>query len=121
MKIRYQLFDVESGRFSGMTVNCGPDELTALTPPGTVALEAVDDPYSKLLVDGVLQPFERPAEETKFERTMNARRQIAELEARQARAIREQALNRGGTPAELRKRLEDIDDQIIALRQVINN
>lgn len=46
----------------------------------------------------------------------SAHRQIADLEARQARAIREHAIGRGGTPAQLKKRLEDIDDQITALR-----
>lgn len=46
-----------------------------------------------------------------------ARSQIETLERQQARAIREQALGRGGTPAQLRKRLEDIDDAIIELRK----
>jgi len=42
--------------------------------------------------------------------------EIDALEKSQARAIREQTIGRGGTPAELKKRLEDIDDKIAALR-----
>ena len=42
--------------------------------------------------------------------------EIDALEKSQARAIREQITGRGGTPAELKKRLEDIDDKIAALR-----
>jgi hypothetical protein len=42
--------------------------------------------------------------------------EIDALERKQARALREHAIGRGGTPAQLKKRLEDIDDQIAALR-----
>lgn len=50
-----------------------------------------------------------------------ARLRIIALESQQARAIREEHLGRGGTPAELKKRLEAIDDQIIALRAIVNS
>jgi hypothetical protein len=49
----------------------------------------------------------------------SARASIDALERQQARAIREHAIGRGGTPAELKKRLEDIDDQITALRATL--
>jgi hypothetical protein len=54
------------------------------------------------------------------ERRREARSRIEALEKQQARALREHAIGRGGTPAELRKRLEDIDDQITALRAQLN-
>jgi hypothetical protein len=116
MKKTYQLFSVETGRFTGMSISCGENDAERATPPGTVALEPVVDPFDQILVDGVLQPFTRPDSELRSERAANARRDIADLEARQARAMREHAIGRGGTPAQLKKRLEDIDDQIIALR-----
>jgi hypothetical protein len=54
----------------------------------------------------------------------NALGKIRDLESVQARAMREHAIGRGKkpdgsamTPAELRKRLEDIDDQITELRK----
>jgi hypothetical protein len=46
--------------------------------------------------------------------------EIDALERRQARAIREHAIGRGGTPAELKQRLEDIDDAITTLRATLN-
>lgn len=55
------------------------------------------------------------------QRRRDARSSIEALERQQARAIREHAIGRGGTPAQLKKRLEDIDDQITALREALNN
>jgi hypothetical protein len=120
MKKTCQLFSVTTGRFTGMSVTCEEAEADRVTPPDTVALDPVEDPFSWILVDGTLQPFERPAAELRPERMANARRDIVELESRQARAIREQAIGRGGTQAELRQRLEAIDDQIITLRAILN-
>jgi hypothetical protein len=54
------------------------------------------------------------------EAAASVKRQIVDLEQKQARALREHTIGRGGTPAELRKRLEDIDDQITALRAQLN-
>jgi hypothetical protein len=54
------------------------------------------------------------------EKRRTARSRIEALEKQQSRAIREQAIGRGGTPAQLKKRLEDIDDQIAALRAQLN-
>ena len=51
------------------------------------------------------------------QRAEDAKVQIDALERQQLRALREQTLGRGGTPAQLRKRLEDIDDAIVELRK----
>jgi hypothetical protein len=51
------------------------------------------------------------------QRAEDAKVQIDALERQQLRALREHAIGRGGTPAQLRKRLEDIDDQITTLRE----
>ena len=45
--------------------------------------------------------------------------EIDALEKSQARAIREHTTGRGGTPLELRARLEDIDNKIAALRATL--
>lgn len=45
-----------------------------------------------------------------------AKTMIENLEKQQARAIRENAIGRGGTQQELKARLEIIDDQITVLR-----
>jgi len=45
--------------------------------------------------------------------------EIDALEKRQARALREYTIGRGGTPAELKARLEAIDDQIAELRSTL--
>lgn len=46
--------------------------------------------------------------------------QIEALEKQQARALREYITGRGGAAADLKKRLEDIDDQIAALRSTLS-
>jgi hypothetical protein len=48
-----------------------------------------------------------------------AKSMIHNLEVQQARAIREERIGRGGSSAELKARLEAIDDQIVALRTKI--
>ena len=46
--------------------------------------------------------------------------QIEALEKQQARALREYTIGRGGAAADLKKRLEDIDDRIAALRSTLS-
>jgi hypothetical protein len=74
-------------------------------------------PSPNLEWDPALQRFKQTAASRQRE---DALAQIAALEAQQARAIREHAIGRGGTPAELKQRLEDIDDAITTLRATLN-
>lgn len=46
-----------------------------------------------------------------------AQARVEVLEKQQARALREEAIGRGGTAIELKRRLEAIDDEIAALRE----
>lgn len=121
----YRLSD---GRLAGRFT--GPEEqIDANVPAGAGWVEGDFDAATHRVNVATGSVVERPAAEIAAEqaahdrllRVSAARAEIADLEARQQRAIREHAIGRGGTPSELRKRLEDIDDQIIALRQVINN
>jgi hypothetical protein len=87
--------------------------------PQTLAVEAVQPP-----APDSEHEWDAESEEWVLPRDAALRRsakaaalaQIESLEKQQSRALREQAIGRGGTPAQLKKRLEDIDDQIAALR-----
>jgi hypothetical protein len=87
----------------------GPEDQLACNTPAGAAAEVIDSVGSTASEPDAAQLLAR-----------SARAQIEALEKQQSRALREHAIGRGGTPAELRKRLEDIDDQIIALRAVLS-
>jgi hypothetical protein len=89
--------------------------LAARVDPDTLAVQTIQPtpPSADFELDALTGTF-RPTEAARVR--ADAVGKIRDLEARQARAIREHAIGRGGTPAQLKKRLEDIDDEIIALR-----
>lgn len=137
--MKLQIFD-QDGLWTGRTLDVPESEVEANTPSGYSAIASVDAPHAKRLVDGVLVDYQppQPSADHEWDDTEKqwhlsaaaaaraaaktaAQQRINELERQQARAVREQLLNRGGTPAELRKRLEDIDDEITTLRSVLNS
>lgn len=66
------------------------------------------------------QPLDHAPPPSQVEKDSDkAKSMIQNLEAQQARAIREERIGRGGTPTELKARLEAIDDMIIELRTKI--
>lgn len=89
-----------------INLETGEPELFTPASPGS-EVEWNDDAKTFLLTPAAVQRNETKAA-------------IRELESSQARAIREHAIGRAGTPAELRKRLEDIDDQITELRKALS-
>lgn len=95
------------GHFTSMCHRVEAGEVVRFDPPARVGMEwdTSQDAY-------VVTAAERARQ--------IALLSIVQLEARQARAIREQLIGRGGTPAELKQRLEAIDDQITALRATLN-
>lgn len=102
--------------------------LAANIPPGMAAVEGCCSPESDCvnLESGELERLpqqqidDRVAEANARRTRMAIYAQMRALEEKQARAIREHAIGRGGTPAELKQRLEAIDDQITALRATLN-
>jgi hypothetical protein len=127
--VRVAYFNPADGRI--VCRYSGPRHGVLLNQPhGCLAAEATPDiDPSVHRVNPATRAIERKPQQdidaeqaraAKAEAVAAARRQIYELEQKQNRAIREHAIGRGGTPAELRKRLEDIDDQITALRAQLN-
>jgi hypothetical protein len=136
MRARVTFFDLATGLSNGAGYEGPEADLEANTPAGCVAMPAVDRPHLWRLQDGALVPHVpaapsadhewhddagewrlTPAAAVRAGKRRSALARIEDLERAQARAMREQALGRGGTPAQLRKRLEDIDDAIIELRK----
>jgi hypothetical protein len=138
MKAHY--FDAATGLWLGVSIDAPEDVVELNRPAGAmVVAEALQYPHAKRLVAGSLVDYQPPAPDADHEwlddvkrwrikpdalarknAREDAKTQIEALERQQARAIREHAINRGGTPAQLKKRLEDIDDQITALRAQLN-
>lgn len=139
---RRQLFDRATGLWTGVELDL-PEHAMAPLDPAVVALPAVEFPWVMRLdaETGALVDYQppapspdhdwnaqerrwavRPAVLQKQSAQRAARDEIARLELSQLRLQREERIGRGGlNPSEIKKRLEDIDDQIIALRDVINN
>lgn len=133
-----QFFDAATGLWTGVQFRGADDDIAANAPAGSVPLDAVEFPHAMRLVDGALVEYQPPAPDADHEWNAQTRRwqlssdaagriqrkraaqdAIEVLERQQARAMREHAIGRGGTAAQLKKRLEDIDDQITALRSQI--
>lgn len=136
----FHLFYRDTGLYSGASITCMSDAAEAMAGPERVAIAGLVQPHGVRWVDGEIvehrgpQPspdhewngklarwWLKPDVEAKKAAKAAAQDQIDTLEKQQARAIREERLGRGGTPAQLSKRLEDIDDQIITLRAIINS
>lgn len=119
------------GLWTGRSYACPPDVLAENLRPGETAVDAVEYPHAKRLVDGVLVDYRPPAPDDDHEwheaarawrlkgsvaaareATATALARVRELEGRQARAVREAALNLPAAVA----RLQAIDDEIAALR-----
>jgi hypothetical protein len=126
--VRVAYFDPFSGRIVARYT--GPRLAAEVNRPvGCLAAESTEDiDATTHRVNVLTRTVERkPQHEVDAERAQrdaadteaSTKRLILDLERKQARAVREHTIGRGGTPAELRKRLEDIDDQIIALRATL--
>jgi len=131
---RYCIFDA-AGIWTGRVVVCSETDVALNLAPGELARDDVVAPERSCIVDGQVADYRPPAPDADHEwndaagqwrlkasiaaqraRRAEAQDGIEALERQQARAMREHAIGRGGTPAQLKKRLEDIDDQITALR-----
>jgi hypothetical protein len=136
MRARVTFFDITTGLSNGAGYEGPEADLEANTPPGHAALPAVERPHLWRLQDGALVPHVPPSPGADHEwdeaagewrltaaaavragKRRSALARIEDLERAQARAMREHAIGRGGSPGQLKKRLEDIDDAITELRK----
>lgn len=131
-----QFYSAATGLYLGIEFTGSEGDIAANAPAESVAVDAVQFPHTKRLVDGVLIDYQPPAPSPDYEwndtdkrwrlsaaaeqrngRRSRAQAEIDALEARQPRALREAALNLPGA----RERLQAIEDQIIALRAIVNS
>lgn len=133
--ITVTIYEQASGRMLGV-LTCSEDQLAANVPAGCGYVAGAHDPANRRVnvATKQVEPYQPPAPDAdhawnaEAERwelpaavqsarvdRMLALREIELLEAQQARSLREVVLNRGNA-ATARKTLEDIDDQITALR-----
>jgi hypothetical protein len=135
----WSFYDPNTGRLTGRTFTGLEDHLAVNTPAGYVAVKGVHDALSKRidLETGAVIDYQPPQPDADHEWDVGTRRwrrradvverewrreragaQIADLERRQLRPMRELQLNPDNVEA--RTRLEQIEAQIVALRSVIN-
>lgn len=116
--MNWSFYDPKTGRFDARTFT-GSAKLARLNARGKVPIEGRYDHRSQRVdVDsGAVVSYERPAAEVDAEqqaaRDRSARRRIRELEAQQARRVRELL-------ADSDPRLKAIDDEIVELRGVLS-
>jgi hypothetical protein len=131
----WSFYDLNTGRLTGRTFTGLEDHLAINTPPGCATVKGVHDALSKRvdLETGALVDYQPPQPDEDHEwdastrrwrkradvverewRRERARTQIADLERRQSRPMRELQIDPAN--AEARARLADIDAQITALR-----
>jgi hypothetical protein len=121
--MKWHFYDKNTGAFLGHSFS-GPEEfLAANSPANALAIEAAEyDPSLKRLNRDTrqLEDWSPPAvdqeELLRKTRIARARRRIADLESKQARAIREISLGYDGAG----ERLQSIDDEIASLRTDLN-
>jgi hypothetical protein len=140
MMRRWSFYDLTTGEFAQRRYSAPDDtDLERNTPAGHGAIEGRYDPLTQLVDIGNPAEIEIAGQwrrvvvdwaNTKLidgigqrEAVRHAQSRIAELEGRQARAMREDRLrpnerDRDGKLA--RERLQEIDDEIAALRATIN-
>jgi hypothetical protein len=136
VRARVTFFDTATGLSNGAGYEGPEADLEANTPPGSVAMPAVERPHLWRLEAGALVPHVppspgaghawddaagewrlTPAAAVSAGKRRSALARIEDMERAQARAMREHAIGRGGSPGQLKKRLEDIDDAITELRK----
>jgi hypothetical protein len=129
MTRRWSFYDLQTGEFTGRQMTAPDDkDLKRNTPSGWGAIEGAYDPnaYRVDLVNGVVVDWVNAARieaQVRRESVLNAQARIAELETKQQRVIREASLRpneRGEDGKQPRDRLQEIDDEIAALRAVIS-
>jgi hypothetical protein len=135
-------FDAGTGLWTGVRFSGSEADIALNAPAGSVPVAAVEFPWAmRLDADtGTLVDYKPPAPSPDHDWNAQERRwvvrpavlqqqsakraaleEITRLELSQLRLQREERIGRGGlTPLEIKKRLEDIDDQIIALRAIVN-
>ncbi len=135
----YALFHADTGVFADRIVACEEGLAESMVGPRYVCIADVHAPRSKRIVDGQLVEDRgtQPSADHEWngvlcewrikEAVLVARKAVADakaaildLEASQPRILRERELG-DMTVVEARQRLRDIDDQIKALRAIINS
>lgn len=130
MMRRWSFYDLETGEFVGREF-CSSNEadIESSMPSGCGAIEGRHDPLTERVDLETMQIVawrnaKRIAAVERRDVVLGARSRIASLEARQMRAMREDRLrpddrdpSDNKTP---RERLQEIDDEIAALRAVIS-
>lgn len=133
----FTLYKIGTGEIVAF-ISVDREQLAANTPAGHEAIGGRHDPRNRRIVDGVAVAYQPPAPDAyhvwdaaeelwmlpEAAQRRDAERQaarlaIAQLETGQLRALREQAIGRGDA-LELKVRLEDIDNQIAALRATLS-
>lgn len=116
--LTWSFYDSTTGRFSGRTFAAPNDrDLNGNTRPGYAAIRGEYDPFRQrvdLATGEVIEDLSLGLERDRERRRNAILQQIAVLEQSQARPLRE--LVRDPANAEARRRLDEIDAQIAALR-----
>jgi hypothetical protein len=119
----WSFYNARTGRFLGRKYSgpnsyaVGAKELARNTPDGFVAIQGDFDRFTQRFDIGAGKVVTDPsltAERNAFEKRQRALSAIAELERRQARSLRELAVDPNN--AEASQRLRDLDDRIAKLR-----
>ena len=120
MNKSWQFYDRATGLFSSRAF-AGPERaLAANTPDGCAAIEGRYDRNTQRVdvASGQVVAYQRPVSEVDTERReadrRRARRRIDELERAQLRPLRELAIEPANQEA--KRRLEQIEDEIVRLR-----
>lgn len=133
----YALFHADTGRFANRLITCEEGRAEHMVGAGYVCIADVTGPHAKKLVGGELveERGAQPSADHEWNPVLcdwrikasvlaaqqsiaDAKASILELEAGQARILRERDLG-DMTLVEARQRLRDVDDQIKALRAII--
>ena len=111
----YTLYRTDTGEIVG-TLQCAPELLVSNLRDGLAAIEGLYDGLHFRVEGGQAVPWESPrlAELQRAQERRRVDRRIAALEQQQARALRELTLDPQHAAA--RRRLDEIDRAIVALR-----
>ena len=114
-------YDLATGLFSDKTFTGSDAAVLRNTPAGEGAIEGIYDALTQRVDTntGDVVPYTPPADRLEVRDEFSAREKIVRLEHRQARPVRELLLDPTNQVA--RDLLQQIDDQIVTLRQFIKS